>query len=301
MVSSSACLFSVPHAVLQTHFLLFSPRQRRRSTGESPLPENLHRIKQTTAPSTCSSLEWTIRLFLFGIESHFQLFYLHLQELRSPWNLLRGYFSWQLVDLLILLPESTGLDQMTFGPSSLLTSCAFSWSLAEDSTYGKYLLAVRQHYWLSDSRVWLLIRATNGKGSSRNWLVTQGWWMEQGNNTGRLPTTYWLPPTFIMKGRVTKNRPEGPHCAPHCVFPAGGQPRGLCSSRSPVSQGGCFTQHGTEFLLTGGSPMLPPPGLLSFQGSQFYTLFEAVQCCTLLPMSLRDPAMFPSVPWPESF
>lgn len=104
-----------------------------------------HRIKQTTAPSTCSSLEWIIRLFLFGIESRFQLFYLHLEELRSPWNLLRGYFSWQLVDLLILLPESTGLDQMTFGPSSHF------WLYVPSHGAWLRILHMANIYWLSDS------------------------------------------------------------------------------------------------------------------------------------------------------
>lgn len=121
------------------------PSRGRGALASLPCLRLFHRTKQTTAPSTCSFLEWIIRLFLFGIESLFQLFYLCLKELQSPWNLRRGYFSWQLVDLLILLSESTELDQMTFGPSS-----HFWFYVPSHGTWLRMLL-MANIYWLSDS------------------------------------------------------------------------------------------------------------------------------------------------------
>ena len=116
--------------------------------------------------------------------------------------------------------------------------------------------------------------------------------MEQGNNTGRMPTTYWLPPTFIMTGRVTKNRPEGPHCAPHCVFLVGGQPRGLCSSRS-LFHGGLLYSTWHRVLANGGLSHVASSWSPFFPGKPvLHTLWG----CALLHPATHEPERSSHVP-----
>lgn len=74
MVGSASCLFSVPHAVLQTHFLLLSPQHRQRSVDLSLPPQNLPQ-NETTAPPTCFSPGWINHHSPWHMSLVFQLFY----------------------------------------------------------------------------------------------------------------------------------------------------------------------------------------------------------------------------------
>lgn len=123
--------------------------------------------------------------------------------------------------------------------------------------------------WLSDSRVWFRIRVTNGKGSSRNLLVTQQCWIKQGKQCLLPAISQPLLPTFIVKWVVTKNGQRNPHCPLQGALWQGTCPVYYVLQGAQASYRQLYSTW-NRAPGSWGSPRLPPPSIsVSFQGIYF--------------------------------
>lgn len=113
---------------------------------------------------------------------------------------------------------------------------------------GFYMLQIfRKPYWLSDSRVWFLVRATDRRGSSRNLLVTQRWWIKQGAMQASCPFSSNFSPCSLWKGWSQRTAWGTPRSPARCA-PWSGCALGPSSSRSSGFTG---AEHGSELWVAG--------------------------------------------------
>lgn len=205
--------------------------------------------------------------------------------LRYPQNLLRAeskaYFSQQLIDLAI--SRSLSWEQGNWiddygGLLSLVTSLIFLWCL----TWGFYMWQkFSKPSWLSDSRVWFQIRATNGKGSSRNLLVTQQCWIKLGRQC--MPPAHFPASSPYIHCEIDghKEWSEEPHIAPHKALPGRERALWIMFFKEAHASRGRLYSTWNRAVGSRGSPgsLLLVSLVLSKEAIFKHSIIEAIHCC----------------------